>query len=69
MSPRIQNILIGSTKILSLVVGLSAYQSAIPSKYLPIAIGVFGLASTIKELIKVVRDFADDGQINQSIKD
>jgi 4-hydroxybenzoate polyprenyltransferase len=69
MSNRLQNILVGATKILSLVAGLSAYQSIIPSKYIPVAVLVFALASTAKEAINILRDFADDGEVNQSVKD
>jgi hypothetical protein len=55
-------------KVLSLVTGLSAYTGLIPEKYLPIAALAFGVASTLKDLIVKVGDYADDKQINGSFK-
>lgn len=55
-------------KVLSLVTGLSAYSGVIPEKFLPIAALAFGLASTLKDLIVKVGDYADDKTMNNSYK-
>ncbi len=55
-------------KILSVVTGLVSYQGMIPEKYLPIALFVFAIASTLKDLVAKIGDYLDDHKMNGSFK-
>ncbi len=55
-------------KVLALVVGLAAYQSWIPEKWLPVAVLVFGAASVLKDAVNRLIDLVDDGVENQSAR-
>lgn len=59
-------------KALSLVVGLKAlpFLAMLPPESKPalLAIFIFALASTLKEGIRLVLDFLDDGRLNNSYK-
>ena len=57
-----------SLKVLSLITGLAAYSDVIPAKFAPIAVFVFALASTAKDIFIKVGDYLDDKQINGSFK-
>lgn len=53
-------------KVLSVIVGLAAYSDVIPTKWaIPAAI-VFAAASTLKDLVKTIGDYLDDGVKNDS---
>ena len=69
MNSKLYNIATATAKILSLVSGLAAYNNYIPASVMPYAIGVFALASSLKEVVRVVRDWSDDGIVNNSAKD
>lgn len=56
-------------KVLSVLTGLAAYQDIIPAQFLPVAVVVFAAASTVKDFLNVLRDYADDGKINKSYQD
>lgn len=58
-----------AAKVLSVVTGAAAYQDLIPAKFAPVAVLVFALASTLKDTVRVVRDYLDDGQLNKSVLD
>ncbi len=53
-------------KFVSVLTGLSAYADLIPAKYLPIAVLVFAVASTIKDLLLKIGDWLDDKKLNNS---
>lgn len=55
-------------KILSLITGAAALQGVIPAKYAPLAVLVFALASTLKDIVIWIGDWLDDGQINKSFQ-
>lgn len=69
MNTKLQNIATAVAKVLSVITGLAAYSDLIPQKFLPVAALVFALSSSLKEVIKVLRDYADDGKINKSVID
>lgn len=56
-------------KFLSIITGLAAYVDMIPAKYAPLAVLVFALSSTLKDLVVKIGDYLDDGQVNGSFKD
>lgn len=53
-------------KFLSVITGLAAYANIIPAKYAPLAVLVFAIASTLKDLVVKIGDWIDDGQLNGS---
>lgn len=53
-------------KFLSVVTGLAAYANMIPEKYAGVAVLVFAIASTLKDLCAKIGDWMDDGKINGS---
>lgn len=55
-------------KLLSVLLGLAAYQDVIPAKFAPIAVLVFACSSTLKDLCIKVGDWLDDRQLNGSFK-
>lgn len=55
-------------KVLSLLTGLAAYSDIIPAKFAPVAVIVFGVASTFKDAFTKLGDLLDDGQANGSFK-
>lgn len=55
-------------KVVSFVTGLAAYNDMIPAKFAPISILVFALASIAKDAVRVIGDWMDDKQLNQSYK-
>ena len=69
MNSKAYNIATAAAKVLSLVSGLASYNNYIPASVMPYAVGVFALASSLKEVVRVVRDWSDDGVVNNSIKD
>lgn len=55
-------------KVLSVLVGLAAYSDLIPEKFaIPAAIA-FAVLSTLKDLVKTIGDYIDDGVKNDSFK-
>ena len=69
MNTKLYNLATAFAKVISLVSGLAAYNDLIPVKYGPLAVLVFAVASSLKEVVRVMRDWSDDGQVNNSIKD
>lgn len=55
-------------KVVSVIGGLAAYADFIPAKFAPIAVVLFGCASTIKDLFVKAGDLLDDGEANGSFK-
>lgn len=55
-------------KITSIVAGLAAYSDIIPAKLLPVAVLVFALSSTIKDVAIKVGDYLDNKQLDGSFK-
>lgn len=55
-------------KVLSLAAGLAAYNDMIPAKFaIPAAI-TFAVLSTLKDLVRTIGDYMDDGVKNDSFK-
>lgn len=69
MNSKLYNTATATAKILSVVTGAAAYSDLIPAKFAPIAALVFALASTLKDVVRTIRDYADDGQLNKSVTD
>ena len=69
MNSKLYNIATATAKVLAVLTGLAAYQDVIPAKFLPVAGLVFAVASSLKEVVRVVRDWSDDGQLNNSARD
>ena len=53
-------------KILGVITGLATYADALPDKWAPIAVIVFGISSTLKDTVNRIGDFLDDGKANNS---
>ncbi len=55
-------------KVLSLVSGAGAYFGWLPPQAAPVAVIVFGAASTLKDLLVKAGDLADNGKLDGSFK-
>lgn len=69
MNQKLYNVATATAKVLGLLTSAAAYQDMIPAKWLPAGLLVIGLASSLKEVVRVIRDYADDGQLNKSVTD
>lgn len=68
MKEKVLHWLAYTTKILSMVAGVSSYMTWIPQKYLPIAAISFGVASILKDTVNRIGDLLDDGAVNNSFE-
>jgi hypothetical protein len=55
-------------KVTSIVAGLAAYTDVIPAKLMPVAMLVFALSSTIKDIAIKAGDYLDNKQMDGSFK-
>lgn len=49
------------SKVIGFVTGLSAYSNLIPAQYVPIGVLIFGVASSLKDIVAVVTNFFNTG--------